>query len=82
MNTRVVTAAEFKAKCLSLIDEVSAKGGSITVTKRGRPMATLGPVHKVRRPSLEGILKGKVHIPDEILMADKADAWEAIRDTK
>lgn len=57
-------------------------GGSITVTKRGRPMATLAPFRQSRRPSLEGLLKGKVHIPDEILLADTADAWDAIRESR
>lgn len=39
-----VSATEFKAKCLSLIDQVEASGDSITITKRGRPVARLvGP---------------------------------------
>lgn len=36
MKTRVVNATEFKAKCLSLLDEVAAQDETITITKRGR----------------------------------------------
>jgi prevent-host-death family protein len=46
MKNRVVTATEFKAKCLALLDEIDEKGGTMTVTKRGRPVATVGPAPK------------------------------------
>lgn len=35
-----VSATEFKAKCLSLIDKVQA-GGEVVITKRGRVVAKL-----------------------------------------
>lgn len=48
----------------------------VTVTKRGRPIATLGPVHNPARRSSEGILKGKVHIPEAYLMAGMSKRGE------
>ena len=36
-----IAAAEFKAKCLALIDRVHAHGDEITITKRGRVVARL-----------------------------------------
>ena len=42
--SREVSASEFKAKCLGLLDEVSEKGETIVVTKRGRPVARVLPV--------------------------------------
>ena len=36
-------AAEFKAKCLALLDRVHDRGESITITKRGRVVARLVP---------------------------------------
>lgn len=36
-------AAEFKAKCLALLDRVHQEGRSITITKRGRVVARLVP---------------------------------------
>jgi prevent-host-death family protein len=38
-----VAAAEFKAKCLALIDSVQRHGTEITITKRGRVVARLVP---------------------------------------
>jgi prevent-host-death family protein len=46
MKNRVVNVTEFKAKCLALLEDVSQRGGSITVTKRGRPLATVGPAQQ------------------------------------
>jgi prevent-host-death family protein len=79
VKNRVVSATEFKAKCLALLDEIDEKGNTITVTKRGKPVATVGPVRQRIRRSSEGILAGKIHIPDELLMADRSSLWEVVR---
>ncbi len=39
----VINASEFKAKCLAILDEVSATGETVTILKRGRPVAELVP---------------------------------------
>ena len=41
MSDVIVPAAEFKAKCLALIDRVRERGEPITITKRGRVVARL-----------------------------------------
>ena len=41
MKTCIIGATEFKAKCLALLDEIEDQGGTITVTKRGRPAAVV-----------------------------------------
>lgn len=38
-----LAAAEFKAKCLSLLDRVHERGESVIITKRGRVVARLVP---------------------------------------
>jgi prevent-host-death family protein len=38
-----IPAAEFKAKCLALLDRVHDRGEPITITKRGRVVARLVP---------------------------------------
>ena len=81
MATQIVTATEFKAKCLALLDEVSKTGGTVIVTKRGQPMATLIPVLKKRKSS-RGILKGKLNIPDDVLMADYSDLYDCVRESE
>ena len=47
-----VAAGEFKAKCLSLLDDVALTGKELIVTKRGRPVAKLVPVTKTEGASL------------------------------
>jgi prevent-host-death family protein len=46
MTARVVSAAEFKAKCLAILDEVAETNGEFVVTKRGKPVARVVPVRK------------------------------------
>ena len=57
---KVIGAAEFKAHCLRILDEVERSGESVTVTKRGRPVAELKPVEKAERRSIIGAMKGSV----------------------
>jgi prevent-host-death family protein len=68
MKTRVIGATEFKAKCLALLDEIDEQGGTITVTKRGRPVATVTRAPKKWKSPM-GILTGKVKILGDIVNA-------------
>ena len=46
-EVRTITAAEFKAKCLQLMDEVNEKKITLIITKRGKPvMRALAPVEE------------------------------------
>jgi hypothetical protein len=44
-------------------------------------MATLSPVLK-KRESSRGILKGKLNIPDEVLMADYSGLCDCVRESE
>lgn len=44
MEETRIQASTFKARCLSLIDEVARTRTSIVVTKHGRPVARLVPL--------------------------------------
>jgi len=79
MKTRVIGATEFKAKCLALLDEVNEQGSTITVTKRGRPVATISPARKKAWKSPMGILTGKVQILGDIVNANIWDEWDPRR---
>ena len=79
MKTCIIGATEFKAKCLALLDEVSEQGGTITVTKRGRPVATISPARKQTWKSPKGILTGKVKITGDIVNVDTSELWDALR---
>jgi prevent-host-death family protein len=44
MALRTISASQFKAQCLAMLDEVAATGEEIVVTKRGRAVARVSPV--------------------------------------
>ena len=79
MKARVVSATELKAKCLALLDEVDDRGHTITVTKRGRPVAILQPVTKKVWKSPKGAWIGKVKIVGDIVEFDTTRLWDALR---
>ena len=54
------SAAEFKARCLKLMDRVRETGVEFVVTKHGRPVAKLVPYTESNRPSFFGSLEGSV----------------------
>ena len=72
-----ISAAEFKAKCLDLMDSVAETGASIVVTKRGRPVAVLAPV-RAARGSLRGFMKGRMKILGDIVSPIDV-VWDAER---
>jgi prevent-host-death family protein len=70
-----ISASQFKARCLALLDQVAEGGGELVVTKRGRPVARVVPAE-------EGAsLRGSVtyHVPDEELVAPLDVEWDAAR---
>lgn len=47
---RTIPAAEFKAKCLKVMETVRATGEEVVITKHGKPVARLVPVEYPSRP--------------------------------
>ena len=66
MNARekTVSAAEFKAKCLKILDELGPSG--ILITKRGRPVARVLPAAVADNEGLIGSMKGSIRIKGDI----------------
>jgi antitoxin (DNA-binding transcriptional repressor) of toxin-antitoxin stability system len=79
MKHQTISVTEFKAKCLALLDQIGQEGGTLTVTKRGRPLATVGPVKRKPFKSSEGILAGKIKIVGDLDKIDNSDLWEVVR---
>ncbi len=71
-----IPAAEFKAHCLKLLDQVQRSGESLVVTKRGRPVARVVPMAPAEKISLLGCLKGQVEILGDIV-EPTGELWEA-----
>lgn len=59
MPRKSIGAAQFKADCLRLIDEMSRDPQPVTITRHGRPVAVLGPA-PAEGVSMIGALKGSV----------------------
>lgn len=59
-GTASVAAAEFKARCLELMDRVRETGSEYVVTKHGVPVAKLVPYRPAGRRSFFGSMKGTV----------------------
>ncbi len=59
MPGKSIGAAQFKADCLRVIDELSRDPQPVTITRHGRPVAVLSPV-PAQGGSIIGALKGTV----------------------
>ena len=59
-NPGEVAAAEFKTRCLELMDRVRETGAEYVITKHGVPVARLVPVVEARRTRFFGSMQGTV----------------------
>ncbi|MGE0408466.1 MAG: type II toxin-antitoxin system Phd/YefM family antitoxin [Amphiplicatus sp.] len=83
---RTITATEFKAKCLKLMDEVAETGETILVTKHGEVVAKIAPVgdETPKRKSIFGMHKELIRIPPDLDLTkpivDPDDVWTGDED--
>ena len=74
--SRPIGAADFKARCLQIMDLVSESGTEVTITKHNRPVAKLVPVQPpARRASILGSCKDSLIIEDDDLDLSTAEEW-------
>lgn len=69
-----IAAAQFKAQCLQLMDDVKEKQLSFIITKHGIPVAKLVPINE-QPMSLYGALKGAMNIKGDIISSVN-EKWE------
>jgi prevent-host-death family protein len=74
MENRHVAAAEFKANCLRLMDEVAQQRRPIIITKRGKPVAKLVPVEQ-QPIDLFGYMAGTATICGDIISPIEDAGW-------
>ena len=75
---RTVTATALKARCLSILDEVARTGETVTITKRGRPVARIVPPVPMDKDYPQQRLSGRIRIVGDIVSpALPPEAWEA-----
>jgi prevent-host-death family protein len=73
---KAVPAGQFKARCLSLLDEVSRTHQVITITKRGKPVARLVPLEEEKPRSLFGFFAGHV-VEEGDIVSPTGEKWGA-----
>lgn len=71
-----ISAGEFKAKCLKLMDEVASTRVPVVITKRGRPVAMMVPVVSKKASPLFGYMAGTVSVRGDIVAPIDVE-WEA-----
>lgn len=74
MDDRHVAAAEFKANCLRLMDEVARQRRAIVITKRGKPVAKLVPIEN-QPIDLFGRMAGTIKICGDIINPIEDAGW-------
>jgi prevent-host-death family protein len=67
-----ITATQFKARCLRLLDEVAETGETLIVTKHGRPVARVEP--PLRPDDLRGSVK--INMSDDELIYFSMGPWD------
>lgn len=69
---KTIAAAKFKEQCLALLDSVTDEG--LVITRRGKPVARLLPVH-ANGERLIGVLRGRLKVRGKIL--GTGISWDA-----
>lgn len=79
-HMKTVAVTEFKAKCLTLLDDVARTGQPLVIMKRGRALARVVPTSSaaIKRP--QDTLAGTVTIVGDVVGSISGPtAWHAAR---
>ena len=74
-----VLISEFKAKCIGMINEIQETGETLLITRRGKPVAMVGPARPKPRKRVMGALKEVLKINGDIINTDFSDDWEMLK---
>lgn len=78
MPSKHIGAAQFKAECLRVIEQMNKDHEPVTITRRGKPVAELRPVATAKASSIIGALRGSVgRYDDPFAPATDAADWDA-----
>jgi len=76
---KTMGAAQFKARCLQVMDDVQRTRESVVITKKGRAVAKLVPA-KSQPTEIFGCMQAEVEIVGDIVSpAIPAEDWELLR---
>lgn len=69
-----IPAGKFKGRCLEILDEVAASRTPVTITKRGKPIATVVPYTSHHSPARD--LAGSI-LKEQGDPFGTGEAWDA-----
>jgi prevent-host-death family protein len=73
---RKIAAGEFKARCLTLMEDVRSTRQPLVITKRGKPVAKLVPADDDNDDFI-GRLEGVIRIVGDIESPIEPGTWES-----
>ena len=73
-QSNVVSASDFKAHCLEIMEKVRANRQEVVVTKRGHPVVKVSPIAEASGP-IFGCMKGTAIAKGDIFST--GERWEA-----
>jgi prevent-host-death family protein len=69
-----ISAGQFKAQCLKLMDDVKLRHEEVVITKRGKPVARLVPYEETSVP-IHGYMKNTVMIIGDVV-SPTGEKWD------
>lgn len=86
MDTQTISASEFKAKCLDILDRLGSNEiKRLVITKRGKPVAVLTPPESKQEAirNIHGFMRGSVIFHDDVdltapILVERLDAENGI----
>jgi prevent-host-death family protein len=73
---KTVILSTFKAQCIALLREAQRNNEPILVTRRGRPLAHIEPMHEPVPVRRFGRQRGRMRIKGDIVHTDFSAEWE------
>ena len=74
-----IAVSDFKARCLTLLEEVAEKHHMLIITKYGKPIAKVSPIEHTK-PLLLGSWKGVVESDADLAQFDSSEEWKTADD--
>ena len=79
-HVETINASDFQARCLEILDRVSATGERVVILKRGRPVAEIGPASRASKAYPQMELRGTVTVVGDIVgPAVPEERWKSLR---
>ncbi len=76
---KTMTVSNFKVHALKVIDRVSKTNEKVVITKRGKAVAELIPIHTTDKEAIPGKLSSTLIFENDIVTPLGAKMWEVCK---